>query len=197
YREMLRSGKEPPTFEDSGDLVRAVLPGGTGNDAFVRFVSDLPDALARDVEVLLALSLLRRRATIGAEHLGVAIQRGLAEAQSVLRRLDDAGLLEPTRRTVSRANPTYRLRPATIAALAGAVTYRRRLVDESDRKVIEHVREYGHVTNRTLQRIFDVNVPTARNMLSDLRARGLLVKMGAARGGPGVRYGPGPEFPEQ
>ena len=28
YREMLRSGKEPPTFDDSDVMVRAVLIGG-------------------------------------------------------------------------------------------------------------------------------------------------------------------------
>lgn len=195
YREMLRSGKEPPAFEDPGDLVRAILPGGTGNDAFVRFVADLSDDLGRDVEVLLALSLLRRTATIDAVRLGAVIQRGVLEAQGVLSRLDQAGLVEPTRRTLHHATPSYRLRATAIAAMPGAVGYRRRMLDEADRKVVEHVREYGHITNRTLQRLFDVNVYTARNMLADLRGRGLVVKVGAARGGPGVRYGPGPRFP--
>jgi len=66
-----------------------------------------------------------------------------------------------------------------------------------DEKVIEHVREYGFVTNRTLQRLFDRDLYAARNLLYDLRERGLLEKIGTARGGPGVRYGPGPKFPKQ
>jgi len=62
--------------------------------------------------------------------------------------------------------------------------------------VIEHVREYGFVTNRTIQRLFDISVYAARNMLAEMRGRGLLEKIGEARGGPGVRYGPGPGFPQ-
>jgi hypothetical protein len=52
------------------------------------------------------------------------------------------------------------------------------------------------VTNRTLQRLFDRDVYAARNLLSDLRDRGLLDKIGTARGGRGVKYGPGRKFPE-
>jgi len=76
-----------------------------------------------------------------------------------------------------------------------ALAYGRHGADEIDQKVIEHVREYGFVTNRTIQRLFDITVPNARNMLADMRNRGLLEKIGEARGGPGVRYGPGANFP--
>jgi ATP-dependent DNA helicase RecG len=108
---------------------------------------------------------------------------------------DDVALLEPTRRTLRRPFPSYRLRNEPLAALARAVGYRRRTIDQLDQKVIEHVREYGFVTNRTLQRLFDRDIYAARNLISDLRERGLLEKVGTARGGPGVRYGPGPKFP--
>ncbi len=63
---MLRVGKEPPAFDDNGTFVRAMLPGGIGNDSFVRFLSDLPDGLSRDVDVLLALTLLRRQSSVDA-----------------------------------------------------------------------------------------------------------------------------------
>ena len=75
------------------------------------------------------------------------------------------------------------------------MTYRRRTIDQTDEKIIEHVREYGFVTNRTLQRLFDRDIYAARNMLNDLGDRGLLEKLGTARGGRGVRYGPGPKLP--
>lgn len=63
--------------------------------------------------------------------------------------------------------------------------------------MIEHIREYEFITNRTLQRLFDLNIPAARNMLHDLQERGVISKIGDARGGPGVRYGPGPKFPKR
>jgi ATP-dependent DNA helicase RecG len=197
YREMLRVGKEPPGIEDDGLRVRATLRGGIGNDAFVRFVRDLPDSVSGDVEVLLTLAVLRTRSAVDAPLLAHAIQRTPPEAQDVLARMsdDEMALLEPTRRTLRRPYPSYRLRNGPLAALARAVSYRRRTIDETDQKVIEHVQEYGFVTNRTLQRLFDRDLFIARNMLSDLRERGLLEKVGTARGGPGVKYGPGPKFP--
>ncbi|HEX6236150.1 MAG TPA: ATP-binding protein [Acidimicrobiales bacterium] len=190
YREMLRSGKEPPTFHAEDVLVRAVLEGGAGNTSFVRYISELPDTLGRDVDVLLALSMLRRRRTIDAVGLSGVIQRSPAEAQRILQRLSEARVAEPTRRTAHHPTPTYRLRAEAVAALARALTYHRRQLDGSDEKVLEHIREYGYVTNRTVQRMFDIDVYRARNLLADMRARGLIVKIGEARGGPGVRYGP-------
>ncbi|MEV2273422.1 ATP-binding protein [Nonomuraea africana] len=98
YREMLRIGKEPPAFDDSGTMVRATLVGGIGNDAFVRFVNELPLRVGRDVNVLLALSHLRRRRSIDASHLGTLIQRPPVEAQQVLASMAGERLIEPSRR---------------------------------------------------------------------------------------------------
>lgn len=197
YREMLRAGKPPPGIEDLGDLVRASLNGGIGNDAFVRFVRDLPAELGSDVDVLICLSILRDATSIDATNLADSIQRSPLEAQEVLARLadDDVALLEPTRRTVRKSFPSYRLRNRPLAELARAISYRRRAPDEVNAKVVEHVEEYGVVTNKTLQRLFDINVYAARNMLADLRDRGILKKIGDARGGTGVKYGPGERFP--
>jgi ATP-dependent DNA helicase RecG len=197
YREMLRFGKEPPGFEDSGLAVTAVLRGGIGNDAFVRYLDDLPVELSSDVDVLLALSALRSRTSISAVEFAPVVQRSIVEAHDVLTRLADdrIGILEPTRRTAASQFPAFRLRPDPLASLARAVTYRRRTMDQIDGKIIDHVGEYGFVTNRTIQRMLDVHVFAARNILSDMRTRGILEKLGDARGGPGVRYGPGSTFP--
>lgn len=197
YREMLRLGKEPPSIQDDGLAVRASLVGGIGNDAFVRFVQDLPAGVGNDVDVLITLSLLRTNPSVDAPRLAQAIQRTAADAQDVLARMTDpeVGLLEPTRRSLHKPFPAYRLRNEPVAALGRAVTYRRRTIDQIDEKVIEHVQEYEFVTNRTLQRLFDRDLYGARNLLNDLRERGLLEKLGTARGGRGVRYGPGPKFP--
>ena len=70
--------------------------------------------------------------------------------------------------------------------------YHVRRADETDRNVADHIREYGHVTNQALRRLFDLDVAGARALLRALQVRGLLVKLGQGRGGPGIRYGPGP-----
>jgi ATP-dependent DNA helicase RecG len=199
YREMLRAGKKPPQIEDLDSRVRASLSGGIGNDAFIRFVRDLPPERGGDVDVLIALSLLRDAKTIDALKLSEAIQRSPVEAQEVLARIADgeSGLLEPTRRTVRKPFPTYRLQNQPLVALSRAVSYRRRTLDGIDEKVVDNVIEYGFVTNKTLQRLFDIDVYAARNMLTDLRDRDVLEKIGEARGGPGVKYGPGEKFPKK
>jgi ATP-dependent DNA helicase RecG len=199
YREMLQAGKEPPAIDDDGLTVHAVLPGGIGNDAFVRFVRELPEDLARDVEVLITLSLLRNARSTDAPALAKAIQRTPVEAQDVLARLatSETSLLEPTRRTLNKTFPSYRLQNEAVASLARAVSYHRHTRDQTEAKVVEHVAEYGFITNRTIQRLFDVHVYAARNMLTDLRSRDVLKKVGSARGGRGVKYVPGPNFPDE
>lgn len=197
YQEMLRVGKPPPQFEDSGSFVRAILTGGTGNDAFVRFVSELPPAAATDVSVLLALSALRERTNISATKLAGVIQRSVAESGGVLSRMsDEFGLLEPTRRTATTGLPNYRLRPQVLASMSRAVRYHRGDTGGvADQKIIDHVREYGSISNRAIQRMLDVHTFAARDLIADLRSRGILSKIGDARGGSAVRYGPGPRFP--
>lgn len=196
YREMLRMGKQPPRFADTDHLVRATLDGGIGNGAFVRFIDDLPADLGRDVDVLLALSYLRTAKSINARRLADLIQRSADDAEMVLSRLaePDVALVEATRGSASKRLPTYVLRPVPLSALGRALTYSRHTVGQIDEKVMEHVREYGFVTNKTLQRLFDVHVYAARDLLLDLRRRGILEKVGDARGGRGVRYAPGPAF---
>lgn len=158
YREMLRSGKEPPEFDDLGTLVRVMLPGGMGNDSFVRFLSTLPEELAGNVDVLLVLSRLRYSRTVDAGVVAGVIQRSVTEAQRVLNRLAEFGAIEASKRTATKAAPTYRLRSDTIAVMSRAVTYRHRGAGDADQKVVEHIREYGFMTNRTIQRLFDVSV---------------------------------------
>ncbi|WP_181019635.1 RNA-binding domain-containing protein [Nonomuraea typhae] len=196
YREMLRVGKEPPIFEEMGGRVRATLAGGLGNESFARFVNNLPARTGRDLNALLALSCLRHSSSIEAVRLATIIQRTPVEAQGVLTTMaSEYHLIEPTRRTFRRSFPTYRLRSETLAAMSRSVTYGSRTIDDTDHKVVEHVREYGFVTNQTIRRLFDLHVYAARDLLTDLRERDILEKIGNARGGAGVRYGPGSKFP--
>lgn len=194
YRELLRTGKPPPTVTDDGFQVRVLVPGGTGNDAFARFVADADEAIGKDIDALLALAHLRERRNVNAADLGTSAQRSQAEAQRVLEHLVGEGLIEPTRRTARKPFPTYVLTAAALVAMGRAVGYHWRQTDDIDRKVLDHVREYGHVTNQTLRRLFDLDIPIARDILRDLQQREILRKIDPGRGGPGIRYGPGPAF---
>jgi|GEM_PF-6712119 len=51
-------------------------------------------------------------------------------------------MIEPTAGTANRLHPNYRFTSASLSALGPAVAYSRKAASESDRKVIEHIREY-------------------------------------------------------
>jgi ATP-dependent DNA helicase RecG len=104
-------------------------------------------------------------------------------------------MVEPTRQTVRRAHPSYRLRREVLKELGSAIPYQRRTVDEIDRKVMAHVREYGKITNKTVQNLLDVGIQRARGILADLVERGVLKKISPHERGPGVEYGPARRFP--
>jgi ATP-dependent DNA helicase RecG len=196
YRDLLRIGKQPPRFDDDGTRVTASVAGGIGNDAFARYVNaELDPKLAADLEILYALSYLREHRSLNGDMLALGIQRSPAEAQQTLERMTDAELVEPSRRTARKVFPNYALAPSVLAALGRAVVYHRRDADGIDQKIVEHVTEYGYITNQTLRRLFDLGVYPARDLLRHLQERGVLRKLDEKGGGPGIRYGPGPDFP--
>jgi len=107
-------------------------------------------------------------------------------------------MVEPARAGRRAAGgPTYKLSGSALAALGPAVTYQTRSGSETDRRVIAHVAEYGKITNRTIQNLFDLTVHRANTLLDDLIRREILVKTSIQQRGPGVEYGPGPKFPRR
>ena len=198
YRSMIAAGGDPPVFEDLDETVRVRFTAARDPD-IAKFVAQLPVSSndEHETDVLIVLHELCRRRTITAETLIPVSQRRIEEAQLVLERMAMAplDLLEPTRRTVSRTLPTYRLRDSVMAQLGGAVHYHRRTGDDIDRKVIAHVAEYERVTNATVRNLLDVSVTRASAILRDLVDRGVLVKTSTQQRGSAVEYGPGTGFP--
>ncbi len=199
YREMISAGRDIPHIESFHDHVRVTLAGGHANTQVARFVAQLPEQERDDTDAMLVLFRLCSVRTLSATDIAPLLQKNPIEAEAALRRLasDSIGVLEPTRQSARRAHPTYRLRGEVLKALGAAVPYQRRTVDEIDRKVIAHVREYGKVTNRTVQNLLDVGINRARDILADMVQRRLLRKTSPHERGPGVEYGPGSRFPTQ
>ncbi|MDQ3262958.1 MAG: putative DNA binding domain-containing protein [Myxococcota bacterium] len=197
FREMIRSGRDVPRIDESFDQVRISLVGGAPNTQIARYVAQLPVTEQDDTDTLLVLFRLCSTRTVDANSVAPLVQKSMEESESVLRRLstDRVGLLEPTRQTARRAHPSYRLRGEALKALGSAVPYQRRTIDEIDRKVLAHVVEYGKITNRTVQNLFDLGIQRARAVLADLVQRQILVKVSDHQRGPGVEYGPGLRFP--
>jgi len=198
YRELLSSGKDVPVIEAEIDRVRITFIGRSRSARIPAYVAQLPKADREDVDTLLVFTALCEQRTVDAETLAPRLQKSPHSAQIVLERLagESVAMIEPTRGTVRRSRPKYRLREEALQALGPAVAYHhRRSIDEFDRKVIAHVREYDRITNKTARNIFTVDVQRAKAILADLVKREVLVKTSEAERGPGVEYGPGPKFP--
>lgn len=200
YAEMARVGHGPPRYAADPTKVEVTLLGGAPNTALARYVSTLPSEEAADADTMLILLNLLTRKAVSAEDLTPILQKAaVEETQSVLARLsgDDVRLLEPTRETVRRARPKYRLREEALSALGPAVTYRRRTTDQLDRKIIELVNETGTINARMVRILLDLDAVGASRVLADLVDRDILVKTSEARRGPSVTYGRGSMFPSK
>lgn len=202
FREMVRSGRSIPVvhvLEGERAETGVDFQGGPANLRLAKFVVDLPEAERSDTDALLIAYLLCQKRSTTAKEVAALIQRTPAEAEAVLRRLahGEAGMIEATAGTASRLHPNYRFTSASLTALGPAVAYSRRTVSETDRKVVEHIREYGTINNATLQRLFDVDVYQGRDLLRDLVGREILVRVSAQTRGVAVKYGPGPKFPQK
>ncbi len=197
YREMLRFGRLPPRIVDDRDQVSVTFTADRPDIRIARFVAGLPAEEQDDLDVLLLLNLLRSRRSVTARDVSPEIQRSVDDTQRLLRRLadDERALLEPSLGTVGRRLPNYRLRGAVLAELGPAVAYHRAPSSERERKIIEHLVEYGSINNRTVQNMFDVDVYRASAILRELVGREILVRTSEQQRGQTVRYGPGPTFP--
>ena len=199
YRELIRSGRDAPTISQTADTTRVAFTGGAPRTQVVRFITQLDPAERDDVETLLVVVTLLRSRTITESKLAPIIQKPQSEAGAVLDRLasDKVGLLEATLESRSRRKPTYRFRAQPLRSLGSAVIYQRPSLQDTDRKVTAHVKDYGRINNRAIQDMFDMDVYRASALLRDLQERGVLVKTTAQQRGPGVEYGPGPKFPSR
>lgn len=197
FRDLLRAGYGVPEFSQSVDSTRVTLVSGAPRTQVVRFVEQLPSQERDDVDTLLTLFTMLSSQEITAEQLAPIVQKSPSEARAVLRRLSDdpPAILEATRDSARMKSPRYRLRSAALGALGRAVAYHRPGLDDLDRKVIAHLEEYGHITNKTVQNLLDVDMIRARDLIRGMRDRGLLVKVSKHQRGPGVRYGAGPKYP--
>lgn len=191
YRTLAAAGKEPPRIE-TGPRFTVAVPGGHGDRAFARFVrgDDFPDArLAGDLDVLLTLAVLRTRSSVTAATLAPQIQRDDDFAEQALRRMHAAELLEPTRSTMRRRRPSYRLNARVAAALRPALSYRTATIDSDDAKLLGHLKRHRRIANEDVRNYLECDVATARNRLTRLRKQGYIEidPAGPARG-PRVEY---------
>ena len=199
YVSMMRTGRSLPVIVNDPGQVSVRLVGGAPNTHIARYVAGLPMVERDDTDALLVLYHLCAHRSITPTVIAPVLQRSEGEADTILRRLavDPPGMIERARMGRRGSGPTFRLAGPALAALGPAVAYQTRSGSDTDRKVVAHVAEYGHITNRTIQNLFDLGVHQANSVIDDLVRRHVLIKTSAQQRGPGVEYGPGPRFPSR
>ncbi|TNC29770.1 transcriptional regulator [Amycolatopsis alkalitolerans] len=198
YREMIRSGRDIPIISEDPSRVSVLFRGQPPKVRITKFLATLPAPEQNDTDTLLIVRRLCDKRTVKADAVASEIQRSNEEAQAVLLRLSaqPGNILEPTRGTMNRRFPSYRLRAEVVAQLGNAVAYHSRAIDDIDNKVIDHINDYGEINNRTIQRLFDVDVYQARDILRDLVGREIIARTSTQRRGVAVKYSAGPRFPD-
>jgi ATP-dependent DNA helicase RecG len=159
---------------------------------FARFLrsDEFPEPrLTGDLDVLLTLTVLRSRSSTTAATLAPQIQRDPDFADDVLRRMHNAGLLEPTRSTAGRRRSSYRLSARAAAALRPALRYRTGTIDIDDAKLLRHLKRHRRIANEDVRNYLECDVATARNRLARLRKRGYItIDPDGPKRGPLVEY---------
>ncbi|WP_298992784.1 ATP-binding protein [uncultured Pseudokineococcus sp.] len=198
-RAMVQAGHRPPVFASGGGSVRVVLNGGAPVTRVAALVAGLPADVRDDTDAALVIDHLRTHATVDAANIATALQKSDEEAAEVLKRLSDDryDLLEPTRESRRSRRPAYRFRERVRAELGTLLPYHRNEQDAVDRRIVEHLREYDTVSNKTVQNLCQVQVARASALLRSLADRQVIQKTAdSPERGPTVRYERGPRYPK-
>jgi ATP-dependent DNA helicase RecG len=197
-RTMIRAGHAPPVFTSGGGSVRVVLDGGAPVTRLAVMIAGLPPEIQDDTDAILVVHHLRSHQTVDAPAIAPVLQKSVEEAAEALHRLsnDAYDLLEPVRETRRYRLPAYRFRERIRAELGTLLPYHRTTSDESERRIVAHLREYGTISNQTVQNLFLVGGQRASVILRTLAERGVIQRTAdSPPRGPSVRYEPGPAFP--
>lgn len=199
FREMARNGRPLPEIKSDPERVDVKFRGDPPNTHVARLVAELPAHLKDDTDTLIILLTLCTRKSVTAQQISPLVQRGTTEAEESLRQLSqsEVELVEPTAGTRTRRHPNYRFRGEVLARLGPAVTYHSHSSSEVDKKIVAHVHEYESINNAAIQRLFDIDVYAARDILQSLVGREILTRTSTQTRGKAVRYGRGPRFPEK
>lgn len=163
--------------------VALVLPGGEPELRFVRFVVEEERERGRlPLDDLLILSCLQSEPRLALAEAAARVQKPAAEAQAVLLRLRERGLIETRGASGSgvwRLSEALRRRLNARLADRPAQTLDLR---EHEQLVLEHARRYGRVTRRDAAALCRISARQASYVLSRLARSGDLVMHGARRG---------------
>ena len=194
--DMLSLGQPPPEFyEIPGPYVRVVLIGGNPDPAVIGYIDAVePQALRTDVDLLLLLNQLTRRAFADARSMAPVLQRSTAETGAALSRVDAARssgqpIISLVRGTPRGHPPAYRLSDHGREMLASRVAWIGD-PDGRDRLVLDWAQIRGRVSSTEVADLTGITASYAGTILTRLADDGRLEGSRAQKSGRGFHYVP-------
>jgi ATP-dependent DNA helicase RecG len=194
--DMLSLGQRPPEFyEIAGPYVRVVMIGGNPDPAVIRYIDAIePGTMREDVDLLLLLDQLMRRAFADVQSLAPVLQRSAAETTAAIDRVHSATsggqpIISLVRGTPRGHPPAYRLSDHGREMLASRLAWIEN-PDRRDRLVLDWVQVRGRVSSTETADLTGITVAYAGTILKRLADEGHLVGSRPQRVGRGFHYVP-------
>ena len=175
FHEQLRNGRPAPSYERSTEAgVTLTLPGGQPDLDFVRLAAEEGrQGRPLSPDELLLLNALEREPRLTTVRAAATIQRGKGEAEAVLRKLCERGIVE-ARGAAPRQ--TFRLSEAAVRRLGGRrdAGGGRGASARHDEKIRRYVEAHGSISRREAAELCAIDAPQAYRLLKKMETDGVL-----------------------
>lgn len=195
YVDLLSLGRPRPTITElPGPKVRATLPGGDPDVAWIRFRSALdPERLGSDLRALIALDVTARQGWIDTQGLAMEIQNEPVIAASTLDELEAATadgapvLVQVDGQPDGRADLAYTLSDEVRRRL-GRRAQRVATVGSRRSLLLRYAQRFGRISSTEAASLAGVSPALVSDVLKELEEDGELVPSRTNRRGRGFHY---------
>lgn len=197
YREMLRFGRLPPRIVDNRDLVGVTFTADRPNMRIARFVASLPADEQDDLDVLLVISILRRRRSVTARDVSTEVQRSVDDTRNNYVDAWPTTSADSSNRAKAQSVESCRTTGCAVpfsqnsVLLSPTTAHRRPNAKERSSSTWSSMARSTTEPSRTCS----TSTCTASAILRDLVSREILIRTSEQKRGHTVRYGPGVSFP--
>lgn len=180
FRDLLREGKEPPSYWTSGHAVRVTVKGQEARPEFLKLVDQYP---ALDVDDLTVIHYLTRHREVTVARAAEICRRSMDDAREILARLANVWRLAEIGGSPGRGR-YYRLSRVAYSMLVSLADYHldRRLTTENAKARVLSALADGPLTNSEIREITQMGRLQAFRLMKRLEAERLtrLEKKGRA-----------------
>ncbi|MGB5070338.1 MAG: ATP-binding protein [Flavobacteriales bacterium] len=184
YDGQVRYGRPVPDYSRSSNTgVRLVLQGGSENLSFAAFIFQRERAKSRKLTVgeMIGLNRLFHQRRLTPDQLAVDMHGTTSEAEGILARLVEDGLVEPRS---EKQDSVYQFTSAVYKALGKPLAHARvKGLDDKAREkaVLDHVAEHGSVRREEAMVLTGLAARQTTGLLKALVRKGKLVPKGERR----------------